>query len=345
MKKWSYSILIGLVILISGAQSAREEFALSEDMSVATLVEQLSGEENPNRPDFSIEGTSAENGRDLFYEGESRQPNSVFKTRRVSKFFTCNACHNTEREDPDLTRLNPEDRLTYVYENGLPFLPGTTFFGAVNREQYYNGDYFKKYGQLVYPARESLRESIQLCAIECSQGRRLEKWEIESIVAFFWELELKLGDLALNAEEKTEIEQAIQSKDESLKTSALNLLKSKYPLSSPATFLDPPGTKEERVFVTGDPILGQHLYKASCQFCHYDNNFSYFILDDSKMTLKYLYRHLADYDIQSVYQVVRYGTPPKSGKHAYMPQYTEERLSRDQMIDLITYIRREAGKL
>ncbi|GAA5220900.1 c-type cytochrome [Membranihabitans marinus] len=345
MRKVIYSGVIILAVLLMGWQKASINFTLSEDMPLAEIVEQLEGKPNPYHPDESLEGVSAESGRELFFEGETKQPGSFFNTRRVSKYFTCNACHNTEREDADLTNLDPEARLQYVIDNNLPFLPGTTLWGAVNREEFYNDDYFKKYGQLVYPARDNLREAIQLCAIECSQGRPLEKWEVESILAYFWEIDLKIGDLDLSESEKLSIEKAIQDRDPEQSSEVLKLLKTKYPLKSPATFLDPPSTKEERIFVSGDPIRGQHIFKSSCQYCHYDNNFSFFELNDDKMTMKYLYRHLADYDIKSVYQVLRYGTPPKAGKYAYMPQYTEERMSKAQVVDLITYIRREAGKL
>lgn len=346
MKRWLIGLTLSLSLFSISFFDEARVFPVDGKTSLADVIETLEGKPNPNRPDISGGEISAQKGKELFFTGTTQEPGSFFDTRRISKFFTCDACHNSVREDPDISNLNPEDRLEFAIENNIPFLPGTTFFGVVNRESYYNGDYFKKYGQLVYPARESLRESIQLCATECSQGRRLEPWEVESIVAYFWELEIEMEDLELSSEEMELVENALASGvGNELSNSALTMLKSKYPLKSPATFLDPPGTREERIHVTGDPIKGEHLFEASCQYCHYDNNFSYFLLNESKMTMKYLYRHLADYDIQSVYQVARYGTPPKSGKRAYMPQYTEERMSKSQMVDLITFIRREAGKL
>ena len=46
----------------------------------------------------------------------------------------------------------------------------------------------------------------------------------------------------------------------------------------------------------------------------------------------------------SIYQVIRYGTPPKGGKEAYMPQYTAEKMSDQQMADLRAFIESEAHK-
>jgi mono/diheme cytochrome c family protein len=48
------------------------------------------------------------------------------------------------------------------------------------------------------------------------------------------------------------------------------------------------------------------------------------------------------YHPHSMYQVIRYGTPPKSGKRAYMPQYTSEKMSDQQVADLRAYIESRA---
>lgn len=346
MRKWIYIIVLSFFLGIGAFHPGTEHNDLTEDLPVADLIERLSGEANPSRPDTAISGVSAEIGRELIFEGVAESSESILPPRRISKFFTCNACHNSQREDPDLGNINPADRLQYAIDNDIPYLPGSTFWGIVNREYFYNDDYFKKYGQLVFATRENLREAVQLCATECSQGRLLEDWELESILAYFWELDLKVGDLDLKSQEVEQLEIALdQPQDKTLKKEALALLKTKYPQRYTATFLPPPPTKIERMNVIGDPLKGEQIYKLSCQHCHYEKNFSYFLLDDSKMTFKYLYKHIPDYDKKSIYQVIRYGTPSMSGKHTYMPQYTEEKMSKSQVIDLVTYIKREAGKL
>ena len=71
------------------------------------------------------------------------------KTSKQSKHFSCRSCHNSEREDLDIGNPNPTDRLKYAIDHKLPFLQATTFWGIVNRESWYNGDYVKKYGDKV----------------------------------------------------------------------------------------------------------------------------------------------------------------------------------------------------
>ncbi|MBY5957696.1 cytochrome c [Membranicola marinus] len=345
MRGWIYTGVFCFLIGMGAFYPETGMSRLSDEVSVADVVERLSGESNNFRPDMSIPGVSAATGRDLIFNGVADSSPSLLPPRRISKFFTCNACHNSTREDPDLSDINPDDRLQYAIENNLPYLPGSTFWGIVNRIEFYNDDYFKKYGQLVFATRENLREAVQLCATECSQGRLLEDWELESILAYFWELELTLEDIRLSPEETRLLDRALnQPQGQNVKNEALTMLQSKYPLRYSATFLPPPSTKNERMYVTGDPLKGEQLYKLSCQHCHYNQNFSYFLLDNTKMTFKYLYKHIPDYDKKSLYQAIRYGTPPMSGKHAYMPQYTKEKMSPGQINDLVTYIKREAGK-
>ena len=347
MRRPLYVFVVLVMILVFSFQWSPTEGELDPAMELADLVENLSGQANPNRPDTTIAGVSVENGRSLVFEGVAEPPAAIWKPpRRISKFFTCNACHNSTREDPDLTDINPEARLQYAIDNGIPYLPGSTFWGIVNRENFYNDDYEKKYGQLVFATRNNLREAVQLCATECSQGRLLEDWELESILAYFWELGLKVSDLDLDEAEANQLKFALDpSSDSHLKKEALTLLRTKYPLRYPATFVPPPSTPEERLQATGNPHRGEKIYKLSCQHCHYQQNFSYLLLDDSRMTFRYLYNHIPDYDQQSIHQVIRYGTPPMSGKHAYMPQYTLEKMSRQQVQDLVTFIALEAGKL
>ena len=44
------------------------------------------------------------------------------------------------------------------------------------------------------------------------------------------------------------------------------------------------------------------------------------------------------YDQRSIYHVNRYGTKPMGGKKAYMPHYTLEKMSNQQLEDLRAYI-------
>jgi hypothetical protein len=145
---------------------------ITPETSVEDVLVELGARPMPHVADVTIPGVSVEIGAQIVLSGITSYIDGK-KTSKQSKHFVCTSCHNVQREDPDLAQADPQARLEYGAEHGIPFLPGTTLYGAVNRSTFYNGDYEKKYGDLVKPARNDLREAIQLCAIECSQGRLL----------------------------------------------------------------------------------------------------------------------------------------------------------------------------
>jgi len=254
------------------------------------------------------------------------------KTRTQSKHFVCTSCHNLVKEDPNLAISDPASRLNYAVKNDLPFLQGTTLYGAVNRTTYYNGDYEKKYGDLVKPARNDIREAIKLCAVECAQGRKLKKWEVESILAYLWTIDLKVNDLNFT---DNELKQLSSDTDHS---ESIELINSKYLSGAPATFTPPPADRKSGYSENGNPENGELIYKKSCLHCHENGKYSYLFLDDSKMSLNHLERHAGKYSPHSIYQVIRWGVPTYSGRRSYMPQYTLEKMSNQQVADLRAYI-------
>ena len=308
-------------------------------MSVNSVLEKLKDEPLPHQADFSIPGVSVQRGEDLVKNGITTGRKGG-KVKKLSRHFVCTSCHNIEKEDPDLAVSDPQARLLYVKENGLPFLQGTTLYGAVNRTNFYNGDYEKKYGALVEPARNDLREAIQLCAIECSQGRRLKDWELESILAYLWTIDLKISDLELSEEDKKVINEALNGYGDKAKSIAL--IKEQYLDGSPATFVEPPKDRKTGYEYTGNAENGKLVYDLSCKYCHEKGRYAFFELDDSAYSFKYLERHLSRYTRYSLYQVARYGTSPLNGKRAYMPNYTLEKMSDQQLEDLRAYIEQEA---
>ncbi|MEL7423939.1 MAG: cytochrome c [Bacteroidota bacterium] len=330
-------ILIGVLTAFQPQSSAAE---LSEDTSLEETIVALGGTPAAHQVK-NLPGVSVEAGRMLVYRGVADDPDSPGKTRRQSKHFVCTSCHNMEKEDPDLRYADPEARLTYAVENDLPFLPGTTLYGVVNRRTFYNGDYEKKYGDLVAPARKDLRGSIALCATECAQGRELADWEMESVLAYLWTIDIKLGDLNMPESSMSVVQQAMDSGKD--KAQALEVLESYYLDHSPATFLVPPPDRnvgyEE---VQGDPARGRLVYESSCLHCHGERRYSFFNLDDTKYSFDFLEKHFPQYTRYSTYQVVRYGTSPMPGKRAYMPHYTEQRMSNQQVEDLRAYVSQRA---
>jgi mono/diheme cytochrome c family protein len=312
-----------------------------EDMRLFKLMEGLGYEGVDHFPDTDLFGVSAQRGESLIREGFSSRPGGG-RTKKQSKHFVCTSCHNLEKEDPDLANPDPQDRLVYTEEKGMPFLQGTSLYGAVNRERFYNDDYYKKYGELVVPARENIREAIQLCAVECSQGRKLLPWELESILAYLWTIDLKLSDLNLSPEEVDYVEKAYRNKTN--QDSALIILQSKYRTDSPAHFTTAYDSKLALEKLEGNPENGQLIYENSCLHCHADRRYSYFLLDNDQLTFKHLSKKALGYGYHSLIQVTRFGVYSKAGKRSYMPQYPLEKMSNQQLADLHAYIQMKASE-
>ena len=135
------SACIGIILVMAWTYKPVENIA---DKSVITVLEELGADYSAKRPNMSIPGVSAEVGRSIIEDGFAPKPNGG-NTGQQSKHFVCTSCHNTQREDPDLTVSDPEARLFYTSERDMPFLQATTLYGAVNRDTYYNGDYSKNH--------------------------------------------------------------------------------------------------------------------------------------------------------------------------------------------------------
>jgi mono/diheme cytochrome c family protein len=334
-------LLIFIVLGLAAAFPIRLTPPLDEQTPVAEALRLLGAPPPAHLPNLSIPGVSAQAGEDLVLYGVARKPGGG-ATRKQSKHFVCTACHNVQRDEPTLRFDDPQARLEYVKEKGLPYLPGSSLYGVVNRETFYNGDYEKKYGQLVEIARRDLREAIQICAVECSQGRPLNDWEMESVLAYLWTIDLKLADLDLDQAGKARIEAALAGRAD--KDKAIELIRSRYAAAAPATFADPPSDRRAGAPVAKrDPANGKLLFELSCLFCHEDRRFAFFRLDDSQFSHQFLEKHFPRYTRYSTYHVARYGTSPIPGKRTYMPNYTLEKMSVQQLEDLRVYIEWRAG--
>ncbi|RMG32156.1 MAG: cytochrome c, partial [Bacteroidetes bacterium] len=292
---------------------------------------------------LAIDGEMVVRGEEIVKKGRTTNPNGT-RSRYISKYYVCTSCHNLEREDPDLRISEPETRLSYVKERGLPFLQGTTFRGIVNRESWYNDDYIKKYGdEKIRRANHNLREAIQLCAIECSQGRPMESWEIDAVLAYFWTLEWKLGDLGLSEADYARLNNPPANEAEKL--ARRQWLKSLYLQKSPAHFFDaPPNKYEGYEGLTGDPRRGKDLYDLSCLHCHKAGGVSHYLLDYDKLTFRHLQEKIPKDSHFSLYQIIAYGTYAIPGHRPYMPHYPLERMSKQQVEDLRAFVEFMAAK-
>lgn len=338
------AILAGLVVFGFAASSAgwfskqeQEAQVWNESTPVAEVLNAF-GEPYPDHRPSDMSEAQVEKGRDLILHG-SYKTASGGNARRQSRFFTCTNCHNMVKEDPDLRVSDPETRLDYALKNNLAFLQGTTLYGTVNKVSWYNGDYFKKYGDLVKPANKSLRAAMQLCAEVCSQGRSLTDDEMEASLAFLWSLELKLGDLKLSKSDWQKLQES--QKTASSNPEMVKWLKSYYLAGSPATFVETPESKSEgyEVARTPDAKRGKAIYDASCLSCHNQQGPSkYLKLDHDKLSLGMLDRHITYDGHLGLYEIVRHGTYADAGHRAYMPHFTAERMSNAQVEDLRAYV-------
>lgn len=261
-------------------------------------------------------------GRQLIEEG------SITKGKRISSFFVCTDCHLTEKEKPNFSSNSPSDNLEYLKSNQLDFLPATSFYGMINQSEYYSGDYIKKYGDLVLAARNSLEGAIQLCAQECSQGRKLTSEEVKYITAFLKSKELLVSDI-LPKDIPTD---AYSAKSDSEKR---NLITTRFSAKKENNF----GSTDLSLILKleGDKTNGKYIFQHSCMTCHKNERVSYYNIDDTSISKKDLLKKLNNNE-NELMSTLRYGTQPLPGSKAYMPLFTNEKLSDQQVADLIAYL-------
>ena len=335
-------IWISLMIL-SGVMVIEHHQELKRWDEKTTVKEVLHALGEPRSPHY-IKPTPEQikMGEELVKFGRTTDANGK-KTQYISKYYVCTTCHNLEQEDPDLRVSDPEARLPYVKAKGIPFLQGTTFKGIVNRESWYNDDYVKKYGdEKIEIAHKNLRESIQLCAVECSQGREMEDWEIEAVLAYYWTLQFSLKDLGLTATDLEKLNDQTMSEQEKMDTR--RWLKSFYNPVSPAHFYDaPPDKSAGYAGLVGNPSIGKDLYELSCLHCHRAGGVSHYILADEELDFRHLKKMIPKDSHFSLYQIIAYGTYAIPGHRPYMPHYSAERMSKQQVEDLRAYIELRAG--
>lgn len=309
----------------------------TKDTPLSHVLRDL-GEPSPLHYSESYTSEEAQRGKEIVLQGQTKGPDGQMSSR-VSKYFQCTNCHNVQIEDPDLTRSDPEARLKLAVEKNIPLLPATTFYGIANRVSWYNGDYAKKYGGLVVPARDTLVNAIQLCATECAQGRRMEEWEVRAVLAYYYSIEYKLGDLNLTESDWRLLHDAQEQRSSDLQSKAIQMLRSKFFNASPATFSDPYDRSIRAYGESGNAQNGKQVYEHACQSCHKPiGGVTNFKMDNERITFRFLRRYLKKNNHFSAYYMVRKGTYAVPGYRPYMPNYSLERLSHQQMEDLVAYI-------
>ena len=317
---------------VSSYQSSVNESKKPGDICVSEILIEL-GEPRPVHHIARLDMDSAQLGEELIKYGQFSDKSN----KRISKYFVCTDCHNQVMISADPADESPQAVLDYGIENKLPFLPASSFYGMYNKQHWYNGDYQKKYGTLVIPARDSLYEAIQLCATACSQGRLLDSVEVRCIMHYFKALEYKMADLVFKSSEIDLLKKAIIH-DHIL---AREIIHSKYAETNEATF----GTSEIPVIDGYQPNMrnAEYIYEYGCLHCHSpERGITNFDLDTSVLSFRFLNRKMYRYNSFSISHITRYGTYAVSGRKQYMPQYTLEKMSDEQLLDLIAYIQKKA---
>ncbi|MFT6981718.1 MAG: mono/diheme cytochrome c family protein [Crocinitomicaceae bacterium] len=289
----------------------------------------------------SFDAEKARIGEELILDGRTKVDGKYSK--RISKYFVCTDCHNLGREFEVLTDESAEARLNYADENGLSFMPGSTFWGMYNRTSFYNNDYEKKYGALIVDSRDTLQNAVQLCSKYCSSGRYLEDWELESIMHYYKKNELKIEDLSLSENDMKNVQKYAKLK-EGEKKDLIETIKNSYVQGYGATFLPTMPTDKRKYGEGGNPETGKKIYDKSCLHCHSSGRVTNLKLDHSSLTGGMFWRNIKKYSDKSLYQIVRHGTYSKTGRKQYMPLYTEEKMSDEQLNDLVAYIKQLAKK-
>lgn len=289
--------------------------------------------------------TYARWGKELFYEGQVKQPPRGFESRLISvhKDYTCNRCHNDCREDPVLA--SPEaaarfDWLTREKKTNVALVQGSTMWGAVNRVEFYNGVY-ARYRDLEIPDfigrmrtmdPKSLPDAIQVCSRYCSVGQRfLEPWELDALVTYLWELEVTLDDVDLNSSERDALVRVLADPTASTEAAVAQqrkLLRSRILLKSPATELQLPSEDADLCNLQGNVAVGKTLYDLSCLRCHHNPGQDERIGGPGGSELLM--------DTGWYYEMIAHGT--EQAGTPYMPQYTAERLSLQQAADIKAYL-------
>lgn len=259
--------------------------------------------------------------------------------KRISKYFYCTDCHNLQKECADPGDESPESILEYGKQNKIPFLPAATFYGMYNKQHWYNGDYDKKYGDLVKPTRDTLFNAIQLCATQCSQGREMTDWEIRCVMHYYKSLEYKIGDLVFTPYEINLLSKAVVNNH----ILAREIIHSRYNEINDATF----GTSQIPEIEGHVPNLenAEYIYVYGCLHCHaVEKEITNFDLGMDKLSFKFLEAKLYKYNSFSLSHITRYGTYAISGRKQYMPQYSLQNMSDSQLLDLIAYIKFKANE-
>ncbi|MER3416806.1 MAG: hypothetical protein C4297_11425 [Gemmataceae bacterium] len=285
-------------------------------------------------------------GRQLLVRGQvENPPEGPAPSQLVSQVYRCVHCHNLAREDKELTRQDPVAREQVLRAANYPdparrdghtlsLTPGTTLWGAVNRESFYNGFYARYHVLRLADGRpmnpRSLEDAIQICCQYCSVGRFPEPWELDSILAALWEFELKLSDLDWPSRVLDSVLDDLNSGDARRIANARQQIRQNYLTAAGADLLPLPvrtegatDIYEDGARVTGNARAGQWLYQSACAGCHGTE-----VHPMSGRQLLITDKRFHEYVLRGTH-----------GDDIYMPFFPAQRLSRQQVADIRAYLK------
>lgn len=345
MNKFLLALCVIFIVVLYSFNSGESEWrkVSNSDAENVTLenVRLALGAEKSSFYMESFDPEKAKIGLELILKGKTKR--GLFKSKAISSYFVCTDCHNIGREFKNSSDQNPSRRLDFAEENNLPFLPASTFWGIYNRTSFYNDDYIKKYGDIIKDAKQSLSGSIQVCAKYCSSGRYLKSWELEAIMHYFKANELKSKDLSLTNNQKDAISR-IQLLDENEKADLLASINSAFTHGYSAHFGETMPRDDRKYGVGGDVVTGKFIYDKACLHCHLDGRVTFLKLDSDKLSAQMFLKYKSTYDDLSVYQIIRQGTYAMPGRNQYMPRFTKDKMSDQQIEDLMAYLTQLAEK-
>lgn len=338
----SLSILALTQLAVTSVPSIKPRFEITNETKVWKIMTSL-GKVNVNVLDKKRRH-DANKGQQLVMKGYTHNYKGK-KTAKTSTKLYCIACHTIEKEHPKVGTIDPQSRLEHGDSIGIPFLPGAPFYGLVNRVAFFTNDYQQVFAHKdrlsLKEGHRDIRKAIQACNTVYAKGRKLDPWEIESILAFFWTLELKMGDLQVPDSTLMLIKESIQTNIGNSR--AVNLMRRYYQEVYPASLVGPIPIEERHLI---SPVLnsfsnGKRVYKQSCLHCHAGKRYANFNLDSSQKTFKFLKKHFDLTSKYSIYDALRYSPGSKANK-TNPPHYTVQRMSNQQIQDLRFYITQKA---
>ena len=151
-----------------------------------------------------------------------------------------------------------------------------------------------------------------------------------------------MGDLALSDENWAQLRK--EGKDKGRHEFLRNGLKYFYSQKSAADFVDPPADKHKGYGLTGVAANGKKIWENSCLTCPKKYGISQMVLDNSIMTARKFARNFAKDRDWSLYEIVRHGTHAEPAHRQYMPHYTLDRMSHQQVEDLRAFLTERAAE-